>query len=246
MDFVSQDYWDDNYEKIEIDINTDNDPVSVLIRKYFSKTDCLSVLEIGCFPGRYLKKFGELGYELNGIDITPRTESDLKDYLNEKGYKIGNILKEDLFKYKHVVKYDVVCSFGFIEHFSNWEEVFDQHLSNLNDKGILFITVPNFRGIFQRLFHFVLDYENLKRHNLKVMNISKWIKYLDTKKVNYNIIFKGPFGDIDFWVDKEPVGSFKTMLFNSWNRLFTYFKNKKISTSNLYSPYIGLIVRVEK
>lgn len=91
---------------------------SVMSSSYHSR----SVLEIGCFPGKFLSVFGELGYELNGIDISPRVETDLPIWLRDKGYKTGNFINADFFDYADSRKYGVVCSFGFIEHFVNWQE----------------------------------------------------------------------------------------------------------------------------
>ena len=77
MNLVPQEYWDKGYETLELDIAPKDDTVRRWIELFFSNRGKGRCLEIGCFPGRYLAVFGELGYELNGIDLTPRVESDL-------------------------------------------------------------------------------------------------------------------------------------------------------------------------
>jgi len=50
-------------------------------------------------------------------------------------------------------KFDIVASFGFIEHFTNWVEILESHISLLNNNGYLIVEVPNFIGPFQHWLH---------------------------------------------------------------------------------------------
>lgn len=245
MDFVSQQYWDNSYRNLNLDIDISNDPIVDLLNRVLTTTQEKTVLEIGCFPGRYLRVFGELGYELNGVDTTPKTTTDLPVFFKSKGYKIGHLSCESIFDYQPTKKFDVVCSFGFIEHFDNWQQIIDVHLSHLKPGGILIITVPNFSGFFQHIFHLLFDLENLRRHNLRAMNVEKWMRYLKSKNPNFKVLFSGSFGEIDFWVDKDVLGKWRSRFKRKWNLITELIKKKQMRSSNLYSPYKGIILKYE-
>lgn len=131
-----------------------------------------SAIELGGFPGDfsvYLRKFC-------GLDVT------LLDYFIDHGVveKLFNVnglkkdddvkvIEADIFAYEPVEFYDIVCSFGLIEHFSDLELVLSCHFKFMKPNGVLLMTLPNFIGVngwLQRLF----DPENLAIHNLKVMD----------------------------------------------------------------------------
>lgn len=82
-----------------------------------------------------------------------------------------NIIEADLFTYQPTEKYDLVSSFGLIEHFENTKEIIEKHLIFLNDGGTLFITLPNFKGVngwVQKNF----DKYNYDKHNMGCMDLS--------------------------------------------------------------------------
>ena len=107
------------------------------------------MIEIGSFPGPHLATFGDLGYQLNDVDFCVDNEKGLPDWLRKEGFKTGEFSVSDFFEFQPKRQYDVACSFGFIEHFINYEEVIAKHASLVNDKGYLVITTPNFRGLIQ-------------------------------------------------------------------------------------------------
>ncbi len=65
--------------------------------------------------------------------------------------------------------YDVVCSFGLIEHFSNWAELLRGMRIMSRPGAWLVVSTPNFRGWFQQAFHRLVDRVNFDRHNLDAM-----------------------------------------------------------------------------
>ncbi len=202
------------------------------------------VVEFGCYPGRYLKVFGDFGHCLNGIDTTPKV-TRLPAFFNSKGYCIGDFIRGDVFKYTPGQKFDIVCSFGFIEHFAKWEEVVLLHLKFVKQGGLIFITVPNFRGFFQRYFHQFFDKENLHRHNLKAMDVKQWNAVLQKNNIDYDILFQGPFGAIEFWVDEEKRSKLKRYAINKILVFLNLFKTLKLAPSKSYSPYLGLIIKLQ-
>jgi len=71
----------------------------------------------------------------------------------EKLDMFGVVFKKDIFScLSDMPKFDVVYSWGFVEHFINIEEVIEKHLEPFKPNGILNIGVPYFLGINKFLF----------------------------------------------------------------------------------------------
>ncbi len=81
-----------------------------------------------------------------------------------------HLLQEDFNLFVSEKQYDYVFSLGFIEHFENYEGILDKHLNYLKPGGRLLIMIPNKR-YFRKIYGYFVDYENLKAHNLKCMNL---------------------------------------------------------------------------
>jgi len=241
INLASQTYWDDAYADYKLSETVgDDDIIRRWLVQYLPHTENKHCFEVGCFPGRYLTVMGDLGYTLNGIDLTPRVTTDFPEWLKHKGYKTGAFVKEDFLKFNPGKKYDMVCSFGFIEHFTNWKQIFKKHIDLVDEGGYLVIETPNFRGFVQRFIHYFLDYENYKRHYIPSMRPEKWAKLC--KEHGFEIIYSGYIGEFQFWVDKPPTTFVKTKIFN---RIITnYERLKKMKPNNPhYSPYCGIIAK---
>lgn len=242
---VSQEYWDNSYETLDINMDISTDPVAGFIRdtlKKYGKANEV-VLEVGCYPGRYLKVFGEFGYQLNGIDLTPKVETELPLFLAAQGYNTGLFKQVDFFDTTLQTQYDVVCSFGFLEHFINWKAVLLRHYQMVKTGGLLLLTVPNFKGIFQFLLHHTFDKVNLKRHNTKAMEINKWINIFENSTDNCEILYAGHFGNFDFWTDHQNLHPIKQKVLNLVLAAKDIIKKKNIPNSSHYSPYMGIVIR---
>ena len=130
-----------------------------------------NAIELGGFPGYYsiyLKKYQGLDTTLFDYYIH---EGLIKELLAKNGLKEDdiNIIESDLFTYTPEEKYDLVTSFGLIEHFSDTASIIKTHLQFLKTGGTLFITLPNFTGVngwVQKSF----DKENYDKHYINCMN----------------------------------------------------------------------------
>jgi SAM-dependent methyltransferase len=238
MNFVSpsQNYWDRNYQNLNFNFIPNDGYLRKWLEHYFSNGN-LTAFEVGCFPGGYLAIFGKLGYELNGIDLTPRVNSDLPQWLASQGYRLGKFYQDDFLKFKTNKKFDVVYSLGFLEHFTNWEEVVIKQAELVNPNGYLVVGVPNFRGGLQRALHYLFDRDNYYKHYLPAMNYKKWRTILESQ--GFKIIFSGYIGQFDFWAAGRlnPYFSKFGLPIISWLK-----KNIKFN-HGFFSPYICLLAR---
>ncbi len=143
-----------------------------ILAKLITEKQVKNAIELGGFPGyyaTYLKKYQHLDTTLFDYFIH---EGLINQLLETNGLKPGdiNIIEADLFEYKPEKPYDMVLSFGLIEHFNDTKAIIATHLQFLKPAGVLFITLPNFKGIngwIQRKF----DKENYDKHNINSMDL---------------------------------------------------------------------------
>lgn len=81
-----------------------------------------------------------------------------------------SILTGDFFQARPSRQFDVVMSFGFVEHFTDVDQVVDLHLQWLKPGGVLILGVPNFCGVYAPIQR-VLNTGILNKHNLNIMNL---------------------------------------------------------------------------
>jgi 2-polyprenyl-3-methyl-5-hydroxy-6-metoxy-1,4-benzoquinol methylase len=238
---TTQQYWHLNRESVTFKRHEANHAIDFFIQKFTPKTINGKAIEIGSFPGPHLATFGDLGYELNGIDFHPDNAIGLPLWLKREGFKTGEFLVSDFFDFKCESRFDVVSSFGFIEHFLNYEEVIARHAALVNKGGYLLITTPNFRGSVQNILHKYFDKENLALHNLDSMNPDKWAQQL--KLEGFEILFKGHFGGFWFWRGSEKLPFFKRKLLWIIQRIVPRLRNLIKSDSSALSAYCGIAAR---
>ncbi|MFZ4799530.1 MAG: class I SAM-dependent methyltransferase [Bacteroidia bacterium] len=130
-------------------------------------------IEIGGFPGTISGYF----YKKVCKDVTLIDFHINKEIINNLE-KLNNLplnsikcIECDFFSFETVKKYDIVFSYGFIEHFENTEDVIRRHINLLSKNGSLLIVLPNFRGI-NGWVQFLLDKENYLVHNLNSMKFN--------------------------------------------------------------------------
>jgi 2-polyprenyl-3-methyl-5-hydroxy-6-metoxy-1,4-benzoquinol methylase len=175
MELTEVDFWDDYWANVELPNKVD---------LTFSFVRCLAealkrnlpavdgeVLEVGCAPGKWLAFMSdEFGLKPSGIEYSEAGMNATYRNFETLGLEVGKIQAGDFFKIEPDKQYDVVMSYGFIEHFTNVDEVVELHLRWLKPGGVLILGVPNFRGVYSFL-QGVLDREVLDKHNLDMMNL---------------------------------------------------------------------------
>ena len=184
-----------------------------------------SVAEIGGFPGKLSTYFiTNKNCEVTIVDFFIKEEIIRKvEAVNNLQNNSIKFIKRDFVNDDISETFDVVCSFGFLEHFTNTKEIIQKHLSLLRPNGHLLITMPNFRGInglVQRFF----DKENLRKHNLKAMDTKKLKNILSEQKVkSYEI---GYFGGANVWVEKGAETKFIKITIKILNKLLRFIPLK--------------------
>lgn len=213
------------------------------LREIVSANGFKTAIELGGFPGYYsifLKKY--LG-----------AESTLLDYFVHPGILGGllkanglnrndvNVIETDLFAYTPEREYDLVLSCGLIEHFQDTRDIISRHVRFMKPGGVLFITLPNFRGVngwVQKTF----DRDNYDKHHLASMDLQLLEK--TARELGLTDVRVRYFGRFSVWLEnrKEKPALVRTFIKALWYA-------GKIPTkllgfeSKLLSPYIMLTAR---
>ena len=111
----------------------------------------VSVLDVGCFTGFFVKKLLQLGFNARGIDFNNKAlDFGKKQYGMDKS--ISNETLQDLFEQGE--KFDVITLFEVIEHLENIGEVLSQVSSLLKQNGLIIISTPNSKMCWRPILDF--------------------------------------------------------------------------------------------
>lgn len=200
MNRAPQTHWDTTNESFDFEKPSPTDYSRLLINRYIPASSNGSVIEIGCYPGRYLSIFGDLGYTLHGIDLTSRT-LETKQNLEACNYKTGGFAVQDFLEIDTSKKYSIVSSFGFIEHFENYREIIDRHCNLVTEYGYIVIGAPNMKHGLPFVFHSLFNKRSMKLHVLESMDPGIWEEQI--KIQDFEVLFAGYCGGPRFWMDND-------------------------------------------
>jgi len=162
----------------------------------------LAFFEAGCAPGGILADFcARRGYEAHGIDNAGGLP-DVRRLLESRGIRVGGLHAGDFTTWTAPRTYDMVASFGFIEHFRDPWAVACRHFDIARPAGYVLLGVPNF-GRGQRLLHWIFDRENLRRHNLSCMSVG-FLAALAREKAARLLFARYTGGPCELWVEPGP------------------------------------------
>ncbi len=159
-DKAGEDYWSTVWKNtplpppFRIHSNNINDYPNKVMHKIFLEifeginTKGKTLMEVGCGNSVFLSYFAtEFGFEVSGIDYSDFGCEQTKRIFKRDNIQ-GEILLVDAFNppVELINKYDVVCSFGVVEHFINTADTLKAFSKFLKPGGILITSVPNFVG----------------------------------------------------------------------------------------------------
>ena len=244
IDLTDSTYWGERQSNLGIPELTSPlsellDAIIPFLEPYKNK----KVIELGCSPG-FVSSFicNKIKFIPFGIDLSPQAHLytlNMRRIANTE----SKLIRSDFRDFKCKTKFNVVMSFGLIEHFENFEEIFSQHHRLCQKNGLIVITIPNF-SYLQKIYHLVFDKRDLKKHNTKIMNL-KSFQYAAEKK-NHEILFLNYVGKINFWgldTDDHSLIVFFKKVATSIIRFFTSLIFVRILPPNLkyYAPWIVYI-----
>lgn len=155
-------------------------------------------IEIGCAPGKMLAWVaGVLKAEVTGLDYSEPGIAKCRALFDALGLKV-NLHHDDFFNHHlPLASFDVVTSFGVIEHFDDARSVVQKHLDLVKPGGVALIAIPNYGGIYGSLQRWC-DAPNLALHNLEIMNPYALTALVDSPDVESARAY--PFGVVSPWL----------------------------------------------
>jgi len=173
-----------------------------LLRELLRNNKTKSLLEIGGFPGYYsVWAKREMAVEATLLDFVVHEQIvrqlEVVNGVDEQGI---TTLEADLFEYIPNKKFDLVMSNGLIEHFEDTRAIIQRHIDFLSEQGVLFISLPNFRGLngwFQKTF----DPDNYNKHFIGCMDVH----YLNEicEQLSLKNVKVGYSGRFMLWLEDE-------------------------------------------
>ena len=237
-------FWDNTYEHFELADFQDH-AVADFLRRYLQDGHGKTSLEAGSFPGSFIPTVGRKGYRVHGVDFNEKNVTQLPAWLRSLQLEVGEFWTADFFDFvkDERRRFDLVCSFGLIEHFENFEEVIKTHMDLVKPGGMIVITTPNFRGWLQQIPHRLFDKPNLDKHYLPSMNPYKWKRLMENN--GFEVRFAGYFGGYDFWVEPIPgrsgVNQFFLTITQKSIRLFRRAFRALHLESGAFSGFCGIV-----
>lgn len=126
-------------------------------------------LEIGCSPGWTLAYFHRnFGYRVTGVDFVDGAL--VRRTMADHGIRTYEFIEADFFEFSSPRRFDVVGSFGFVEHFADFPAVLRRQASFVRPGGHLVVEVPNLR-YFNNLLYRIFLPKVLAMHNLVAMDL---------------------------------------------------------------------------
>jgi 2-polyprenyl-3-methyl-5-hydroxy-6-metoxy-1,4-benzoquinol methylase len=196
-DLTNKQDWDKYYDSFKTNKPL---PFMDIFAKHLKEDPTKSVLEVGCAGGAFLYHiYNEFKYIPYGIDYSEKIELT-KIKFERNGALTPTLYLEDLFNWKTNKKFDLVCSFGFVEHFDDLSRVVKKHADLVAPGGLMILTIPHFAH-GQYILHWILDRKNLKLHNTTIMNLKSFRKaFADLPFEIEELTYYGTFA---FWTEKR-------------------------------------------
>lgn len=207
MEITTKSFWEKYWGEIKlpqkINISFKNDRViSEAIAAYVPKAKNNEIaLEIGCAPGKWLVFLYErLGYRVDGFEYLDIAAEKTRENLLLCGVSATkfNIITADFLNQNPEEKYDLVTSFGFIEHFENYQDIFYKHLAYTKKDGYVVIGFPSFRGVnyyIQLWIDSISGSKIIENHNIKMMDNKLLLEMINQSK--NDIVFSNYIGGFE-------------------------------------------------
>ena len=205
----------------------------------------LRFLEIGCYPGRFMWYFDKFfNYDVSGLEYVDWCSQHCRQLLQAAGVK-AEVIHGDLFTYMPAeteIRYDVVASFGLIEHFENMGEVIQRHLDLLKPGGYLVLTAPNLQGLYGYMMK-TINYKVYQTHNpIGYEDMSKALKQTD----QVEILAGGYYGRLGFantglYARVKPMGRLIYLLVRG--PLWTLEQGARFLPNSKLSPIVAVIAK---
>jgi FkbM family methyltransferase len=171
---TTREYWEAGHEEMFEPWVVTSSPYSEILGKALPRKDDWTCAEIGAYPGSILCDLAKrFGYKPVAIEYSSHAER-IEQMFECNGLR-GRVENRDFLAMQEVGLYDVVCSFGFVEHFADPRDIVARHLRLTKPGGYTVISVPRidgFQGALRQCVYLPDEWERISSsHNPEAMNL---------------------------------------------------------------------------
>lgn len=195
---TDQAYWEKYYHKSRVDkrvIESICGRLDPLYDQWIEscKNKPKTIIEIGAYPGRYIAYLSsKYNLEATALDFNSDTHR-IKEAFEVMEVSNYDIIQADFLQHIPNRRYDLVYSNGFLEHFEDYDLIFDKHCEYLAPGGSMLMLIPNKRYL-RKWYGWLMDRENLKAHNLKCMDLAVFRQFALRNQLQLNYLsYEGGF-----------------------------------------------------
>jgi len=235
-------------------LNTVNRQFDREFRRLFdkSRTPSMKLLEVGCGKSAWLPYFAkEFGFKVYGLDYSPNGCEMARKVLRANAID-AQIVQADLFSPPRDMlgAFDVVVSFGLVEHFDHTASCVGAISAFLKPGGLLITSIPNmvgWIGSIQKAFnrpiydvHELIDPARLKEaHRRAALDVLDCDYFMST---NFGVC------NLTGVSTRTPTGFMKKVFFGVLMRvsMLIWFIERNVGAfraNRLTSPYINCVAR---
>jgi asparagine synthase (glutamine-hydrolysing) len=238
-------YWDDGRSAEFKPWCVEGTNFSAVLEKYLPVNPEFTCAEIGAYPGAILCDMAKrFRYKPVAIEYSKHAEH-IRQLLRFNGIDNGRIINEDFFKVTGE-QFDVVTSFGFVEHFEDYQAVIAKHFELLKPGGCLVISVPRISGFQGLLYEHAYTPKTWKKistsHNPLIMNLHE-LRRTVARQASEVLFADYVLGDLVYfsWTD-DFVQHDRRWLVRYLNQMQKH-TGAKIPGDELYSPFVLIVAR---
>lgn len=250
----SKEYWDEVLKKTKLPVMVSDKQYTAWIQNIFfeeilKQKQYKTLIEVGSGSSAWLPYLAKkYNLKVSGLDYSETGCRICEENLKLLGADYDEVVCEDIFAWESEKKYDVIISFGVIEHFDDPVKIIEIFARHLNPEGVMITVIPNLPGLAGKLTKWLLP-EVYSYH--KIITDKQLESYhkdngLDTWKCKYTGMFYPMIipwtSKTDGWLFKSGTYQRKTVLYviSVFNFVFTkvllMFKIRL--SSQLWSPFV--------
>jgi 2-polyprenyl-3-methyl-5-hydroxy-6-metoxy-1,4-benzoquinol methylase len=215
------------------------EPFGEILLRHLPVRPGWEAIELGAIPGRFLRFMHQaFGYRVTALDYA-RDWTAFDEVMRRGGSADAVKLERDILQFETDRTWDVVASFGLIEHFRDTADIVRRHTRLVRPGGYLVLSVPNFTRL-QFAYHWLVDRPNLAQHNTRAMDrqrLEHWVR-----GEGFQLIHSGHIGRMEFWHEATSLQLWQRAIVRG-ARWFSRNAGARLPISSWYSPYYMLIAQ---